>query len=474
MPPKNRRTYATAKAATCSGRVFQQQGGAALTGRQTLGLKGGLSTNNRLVSLDSITFNSAQGTLEARTRANNPTSVLPGVSDELGAIIGKVAGETGLDVNHSNAGIRFISRATDTRYISDASESARTLEGAARISAAAGVQGMAVSVANAATSAATTRTGFADTLQSNAQVMEVRQSDGGGWEDSGLSSGDGTARNGLGLWIMPLYQSENVWGMKADNFKTGYNGGFGGVALGADYTIQDAFRFGVVFNIGGGYAQSNGDFHTTENNFDFWGVNLCGGWTRNNFAVTADIGYTGAYNKVKQDMPSGMQMKDLKADVTISTISAGVNLEYKFETSIVDITPHAGVRYMALITDSFDTKRGGTVFSTDRSDQNIWTFPVGVALSKSYEFESGWKFTPKLDATIIPAAGDVKVRNNVRVPDVDISSALQTRVVDDVTFGGGVGFEARKDNISFGASYTVQASEHLTGQGVFGTFRVEF
>lgn len=64
--------------------------------------------------------------------------------------------------------------------------------------------------------------------------------------DSGLSAGDGL-KNGLGVWIMPLYQSNNVWGMKAENFKTGYNSNLGGIALGADYTINDMFRFGAAF-----------------------------------------------------------------------------------------------------------------------------------------------------------------------------------------------------------------------------------
>lgn len=106
------------------------------------------------------------------------------------------------------------------------------------------------------------------------QAVAVRQdTDGSLCLDSGLSAGDG-----LGVWIMSLYQSNNVWGMKAKNFKTGYNSNLGGIALGVDYTINDMFRFGVAFNVGGGYAKSNGDFNSTDNRFNFWGMSLYVGW----------------------------------------------------------------------------------------------------------------------------------------------------------------------------------------------------
>ncbi len=102
---------------------------------------------------------------------------------------------------------------------------------------------------------------------------------------------------------MPLYQSNNVWGMKAENFKTGYNSNLGGIALGTDYVIDDMFRFGAAFNVGVGYAKSNGDFNSTDNRFNFWGVSLYGGWVCNHFGLSAGVGYTGNYSKVVRISP---------------------------------------------------------------------------------------------------------------------------------------------------------------------------
>ena len=60
-----------------------------------------------------------------------------------------------------------------------------------------------------------------------------------------------------------------------------------------------------------------------------------------------DVNYTSTYNKLEQDLPASMQMGKLKSDVTAYAISAGLRGEYKFETSVMDITPHVGVRYMS-------------------------------------------------------------------------------------------------------------------------------
>ena len=291
--------------------------------------------------------------------------------------------------------------------------------------------------------------------------------------DSGLSAGDGL-KNGLGVWIMPLYQSNNVWGMKAENFKTGYNSNLGGIALGADYTINDMFRFGTAFNVGAGYAQSNGDFNSTDNRFNFWGVSLYGGWVYNNFGLSADVGYTGNYSKVEQDMPASMQMSDLKADVTSHAWNTGLKAEYKFNAGALDIIPHVGVRYLGLVTDGYDVKSGGTVFEVDESTQSIWTFPVGVSFAKTFETENGWQFKPQLDLGVIPAAGDVKARSKARIPGVDSQAEMKMQVLDYATFDGGLGFELGKGDFTLGLNYNLQASEHRTGHGVFGSLRYEF
>ena len=435
-----------------------------------------LTTSTALLSATGGTFDTANGAYSVSLKANAASSSFPMLSNSMGALVDRMVVQTGVNPNSPNAGVRFVSRAMSDNYIgtTDRNKAAATVEGAAQMAAVGAVQGSTLSAATAASGAVLNRTSMALPRMDMSQAVAVRQdTDGSLSLDSGLSAGDGL-KNGLGVWIMPLYQSNNVWGMKAENFKTGYNSNLGGIALGADYTINDMFRFGAAFNVGAGYAKSNGDFNSTDNRFNFWGVSLYGGWVYNNFGLSADVGYTGNYSKVEQDMPASMQMSDLKADVTSHAWNTGLKAEYKFNAGALDIIPHVGVRYLGLVTDCYDVKSGGTVFEVDESTQSIWTFPVGVSFAKAFETESGWQIKPQLDLGVIPAAGDVKSRSKARVPGVDSQAEMKMQVVDYATFDGGLGFELGKGDFTLGLNYNLQASEHRTGHGVFGSLRYEF
>ena len=448
--------------------VIQSENGAAVTDGQTLQLNGGLMTNSLLISLDGLTYNAGAGTLQATTNAPGAGVALPGLDSGFGALIDGLAA-TGLDTQHPQESFRFLSRATDRRYIRDADESARTIEGAARLSAVGAAYGMTKSVSDAAVAALDSRMGSA--FKQRNRGVSV------GLTDDELTLDTETFREGLTVWFMPLFQAENVHGMSAGSFNTGYTGDFGGGALGADYTHvmgENALRYGLAVNAGGGSARSKGDFNSTHNDFTFWGVNLYGRWEHNAFALNGDVGYTQNDNELRQDLPASMQMERLKADFDSSAISAGLRAEYMLETSIVNIIPHVGVRYMNLVVDSHKVKSGGTVFENDRDSLDIWTFPVGVTLDKNWELKNGWNLKPAVDVSVIPASGDVKATNRVHFSGVDGGASLNTSVVDDVTFSGSLGVELKKDAISLGLNYNIQASEHRTGNGVFATVRIAF
>lgn len=459
------------------GATVNVTGGFGLSTKDTASWTGSnLTTSTALLSATGGTFDTANGEYSVTLKANAAASSFPLLSSSMGVLVDSMVVQAGVNPDSSNAGVRFISRAVSDNYIgtTDRSHAAATIEGAAQMAAVGAVQSSTLSAATAASGAVTTRTSMALPRMDMSRAVALHQNtDGGVSSESGLSAGDGL-KNGLGVWIMPLYQSNNVWGMKAENFKSGYNSNLGGIALGADYTINDMFRFGAAFNVGAGYAKSSGDFNSTDNRFNFWGVSLYGGWVYDNFGLSADVGYTGNYSKVEQDMPASMQMRDLKADVTSHAWNTGLKAEYKFNAGALDIIPHVGVRYLGLVTDGYDVKSGGTVFEVDGNTQSIWTFPVGVTFAKAIETESGWQFKPQLDLGVIPAAGDVKAKSKARIPGVDSQAEMKMQVVDYATFDGGLGFELGKGDFTLGMNYKLQASEHRTGHGVFGSLRYEF
>ena len=397
-------------------------------------------------------------------RDKDASDVFTGMDSNTAAMLNTLIDKGLNNVDSDQMGVRFLSRATDNRFLgSDKDAAASTIESAARIAFAGAVPQMTKMASDAGSNAVVNRLGFANPAD-GAQAMNAE--------------GKIVDRNttGFALWIAPLWQSQHGWGMEAGNLDYGFNGNLGGVSLGADYTFENAIRAGITFNIGGGYAESSGgDLNSTENNMSFWGLGAYAGWNYENFGLMADVSYTSTWNDLKQDMDSRMGMGDLEADVQASAISAGLRAEYKLETSVLDVIPHIGVRYMSLNTWGFDAEsNGGTVLEGDGFHQDIWTFPVGVTFTKDFTLDSGWSFKPSIDFSVIPAAGDIKAKQDVAFTGLPGSYEVETQMMDYLTWQGGVGLEMGNDTMSFGVNYTLQAGQHTTGHGVFGSFRYEF
>lgn len=434
----------------------------------------GLSTTTDMISLGDAVFDGTNNKVTTTASRNDAHTVFPNLSDGMANAVNDLytghdgaAGEPRwdyADVNSADMGVRFLSRATDNRFLgADKDAAASTIESAARIAFAGAVPQMTKMASDAGTNAVVNRLGFANPAD-GAQAMDA---------DGKIVDRNTT---GFALWIAPLWQSQHGWGMEADNLDYGFNGNLGGVSLGADYTFENAIRAGITFNIGGGYAESSGgDLNSTENRMSFWGLGAYAGWNYENFGLMADVSYTSTWNDLKQDMDSRMGMGDLEADVQASAISAGLRAEYKLETSVLDVIPHIGVRYMSLNTWGFDAEsNGGTVLEGDGFHQDIWTFPVGVTFTKDFTLDSGWSFKPSIDFSVIPAAGDIKAKQDVAFTGLPSSYEVETQMMDYLTWQGGVGLEMGNDTMSFGVNYTLQAGQHTTGHGVFGSFRYEF
>lgn len=463
---------------TIVGNVTTVQDGTntAITDGGTVWKTEGLSTTTDMISLGDAKFDGTNNKVTTSATRNDAHTVFPNLSDGMANAVNDLyTGHAGAaasdpnwdyaDVNSDQMGVRFLSRATDNRFLGmDKNAAAESIKSAARIAFAGAAPQMTKMASDAGTNAVVNRLGFADPAD-GAQAMDAE--------------GKIVDRNttGFALWIAPLWQSQHGWGLDAGNMDYGFNGNLGGVSLGADYTFENAIRAGITFNIGGGYAESSGgDLSSTENRMNFWGLGAYAGWNYENFGVMADVSYTSTWNQLKQDLDSRLGMGNkLEADVQATAISAGLRAEYLLQTSAMDIIPHIGVRYMSLNTWGYDVDtHGGTVLEGDSLHQDIWTFPIGVTFSKDFALDSGWSFKPSLDFTVIPAAGDIKAKHDVHFTGLPGTYEVETQMMDYLTWQGGVGLELANDNMSIGVNYTLQAGQHTTGHGVFGSFRYEF
>ena len=365
--------------------------------------------------------------------------------------------------NSDIAGIRFLSRAISREYIANNGRlAASTIESAARMAVLGAVPQMTMTASQAGSNAMSLRAG--DESGGGVQVMS----------ENGAPVEDALNRHGWALWMMPIFRNTNGFGMNAGNWDMDFRGYLGGTALGCDYTFKSALRLGVSLNLGGGYAHGSGELADTSNHMNFWGLGAYGGWKAGNLNLSADVAYTSADNSLEQELPEGMEMPPLKSDVSSWAISSGLRAEYRIPTPWMDVTPHAGIRYLRLHADGYDVKSNGTVLEGDSMRQDIWTFPAGIAFSRELELPRGWQCRPVLDLMVIPAAGDMDAGANVRFTGTGIDSILETRIMDHVSYRGELGVEFSGGDLALGLSYSFQAGRKTTAQGVTANLSWQF
>ena len=394
-----------------------------------------------LVSTDGRSFHA---------RRNNASSVFPGLSGGMADAVNTLY-DAGLNnTNAPSAGIRFLSRATDSRYL-DADAAAESLESAARLSAAGAVPQMALLAADSSAQAVTGRLSL-----------------------TGHSASRAAYSPGLGLWATPLWKTASGRDLEAGSLDYGFRGHLGGLALGADYTFSSGLRAGLSLNAGGGRAESRGDFSSTVNDMAFWGTSAYLGWSAGDFALFADAGYTATENELKQDLDRRLDMGKLHADIDAEVWHAGLRAEYRLRTSVLEVTPYASVRYTGLRGHEYESRASGTLLRAESSRRDVWSFPVGVSVSGETTTDTGWKVRASADIAAVPSSGDTKTREQARFTGLPGSFRLETRVMDNFTVRGGVGLEAMKDNISLGLNYDFRAGKRTTAHGVMASFTYTF
>lgn len=378
------------------------------------------------------------------TEAKDAAKVLPGIIPV--AALDTMVGSNLNDTDSASMGIRFLSRAMDNvQYMpSDATATAMVNE-VSRAAVTAGVQNTALRLADAGV----------DQLTHHLSLSFF------GKENS-------IHKDGVDIWATPMYGNTYTHGMVASG--TAVRGNYGGVTLGADAKVGEILggkvRVGAAINGGGGKSETRGTATSTDNEYNFGGVNLYAGWNLDSLNVMASVGYAMANHDVKMNLPAAMGMGQAKADVDTNAFIADLRAEYQINTDVVDILPHAGVRYTALNTESHDLKVNGSTLNSVASDtQHIVQFPLGVTVSKDIDI-SGWNVKPQADVSVIPAAGEKKNTTKVSYAGIGALDSVNTRIMDSTSWAGMVGVQAEKGNFALGLNYGVQASSHETDQSV--------
>ena len=286
----------------------------------------------------------------------------------------------------------------------------------------------------------------------------------------GSSMGNVTIANntqGASLWLTPIYKNSESDGFEADNLDYGVDIDLYGVALGADFTMQNGVRVGAMFNVGSGDADGNGAGSAVSNDFDYYGFGVYAGYTYGAFSVLADVTYTVADN----DVDGSTSLGQVSTSLDSTNLSVGVTGQYNLNVSGVDITPHAGLRFSSIDIDDYDV---ADIASYDADSLNIFSIPVGVTFAKEFQGEA-WTWKPSLDITVQGNFGDDSADGTVAWAGIDnLKTELSSEVIDNFTYGATLGVAAQTGNFSMGLGINYTGSSNVDDYGVSANARFVF
>lgn len=347
------------------------------------------------------------------------------------------------NTNTSNEGIRFLSLAVDDKVIADTAEAVRTINSAVQISAAGVVNRTAIDTVRRTSDTAINNL----SLKNEPNVKE-------------------------GLWAEMSYGSTDVSGVKIGNTDTEYNGRYEGISVGSNFKIWENGALGGAFHYVSGENKSDEGVSRTKNEYEYFGLSLYNNWRQGNFNIIGDLGYSMGDNEIKQDTSIAGR---IKADVDTEVLTAGIKGEYLIQQDNFNIVPYAGLRYVRLNVDSFDTKNGnGKMFHTEKEDADLFLVPVGVNISTQAINQSGWTVKPKLDLAYIGTLGDKKSETKVGVAGYSAMDEIKVNMADSSAFSGSLGVEFKKDNKTFEVGYSLYSSKHETENRGTMSFKYNF
>ena len=287
------------------------------------------------------------------------------------------------------------------------------------------------------------------------------------------------ANNGQGaaLWLAPVYKTHDSDSFDSQGLDYGVDLNLYGVALGADFEFMPGLKAGVMFNVGSGDAdgQGNAAANNTSNDFDYWGAAIYGNYTYDALSVTADVSYTAVDNDL--EATTGMdQFTKLESSTDTTAISLGVTAKYTFDLAGVEVAPHAGLRYTNIDLDDYSIKSNGETIADYSADKvNIFSIPVGVTFAKEFTGDA-WTVKPSLDLTLTGNFGDDDISGDVSWTGVDnLVTPVSSEYMDDFTYGATLGIEAASTSgfsLGLGVNYT--GSSNVDEFGVNANARFVF
>ena len=302
------------------------------------------------------------------------------------------------------------------------------------------------SFAQGAENSGATRTGalaaldLGTAVQEHLSLAKAAAEQSGGFGKAAVD----TADNG-GIWAQYIHNKDKVDNMGG----VSYDGQYNGVIIGGDFADRGKYSSGIAFSYGSGDSTGS----ASKNEFDFWGLSYYGGIQNGDTNLIFDVGYSKTSSDVK-----GV----IKAEPDTQVISMGIKGEKVISNGHgTSYVPYAGLRYMNIDTDSYNSSIDGKTaahYSTDKAD--LWLLPVGISISHESVTAGGWKVRPTADIAYVWTLGDKNTAMDITVPGVNATDRLGYDIMDSGFFVGKLGLEAEKGDWTYGLGYACQKGSH--------------
>ncbi len=257
--------------------------------------------------------------------------------------------------------------------------------------------------------------------------------------DGRMSIANGLVRGeGATVWADVLATTNEAKSLYGDS---GYDVDLYGGVLGADVGLGNGKVIGAALTVGTGDGGSKGAAFDVDNDADFVGFSVYGSHRLGDFNGKVDIGWMHTTSDLSATA-FGVKLDD---EVTADVWTVGIGGEYLFNVGSINIVPHVGIRWTRLDVDGYTG-----AFKTDDDTMDIFTAPIGVAISGNID-AGGWKLAPKVDLSIVPSFGDDDATSKVRWGNV--KETIKTQVVDDAPFQASLGIDAQNGDWTVGAAY---------------------
>ena len=293
---------------------------------------------------------------------------------------------------------------------------------------------------------------------------------GVGATDMGLT----VANNGMGaaLWLAPMYKNQDSDSFDAEGLSYGVDMNLYGVALGADFEFMPGLTAGIMFNVGSGSAdgQGNAAASSVSNDFDYYGISVYGNYKYDALSITADLGYTAVDSDI--DAQTGLDSYgSVSTSVDSTAWTLGVTSKYTFNVGGVELAPHAGLRYSSIDLDDYSVS---DIASYDADTMDIFSIPVGVTIAKEFSGEA-WTVKPSLDLSVQGNFGDDTSDGTVHWTGVDgLATNVSSEMMDNFTYGATLGVSAQTGSFSMGLGVNYTGSDNVDEFGVNANARFVF